>query len=232
VVETTYRTVAKRWPGAAAVRTARVTIEVLSTTPPGGTAPDGQRSVEKYLVDRAHQAGAKALLMLGGDGSDGAGYLRSTADSLRPTFVDNLVDYLVAHDYDGVDLDWENCLDGESGRGESAGQTPVSATDAPAVRRHPDRHHLPGLRGEHQLPLRWQGRPVGGRRGADGRPVQPDVVRHRDGLVGGGLAVVVHRRPDGSLAADPRSTGVGGTILWTINYGYLPSSRTNPSSQP
>ena len=25
-----------------------------------------------------------------------------------------------------------------------------------------------------------------------------------------------------------RSTGVGGTILWTINYGYLPSSRTNP----
>ena len=25
-----------------------------------------------------------------------------------------------------------------------------------------------------------------------------------------------------------RETGVGGTILWAINYGYLPASRTNP----
>jgi chitinase len=25
-----------------------------------------------------------------------------------------------------------------------------------------------------------------------------------------------------------RETGVGGAIIWTINYGYLPDSRTNP----
>ena len=77
-----------------------------------GLSPDGTRSVEDYLVRRAHDANAKALLMLGGDGADGEGFLRSTADTIRPTFVRNLVDYLVTHDYDGVDIDWENRLEG------------------------------------------------------------------------------------------------------------------------
>lgn len=85
-----------------------------------GLSPDGTRSVEDYLVKRAHDANIKALLMLGGDGPDGLGFLRSTTDEMRPTFVKNIVDYLVAHDYDGVDVDWENELEGNQGMGVTA----------------------------------------------------------------------------------------------------------------
>lgn len=89
-----------------------------------GLSPDGVRSVENYLVKRAHDAGRKALLMLGGEG-DGNGFLRSTTDAVRPTFVRNLIDYLVAYDYDGIDVDWEDKLEG------STEVTPaVSATEA------------------------------------------------------------------------------------------------------
>ncbi|HYF71969.1 MAG TPA: glycoside hydrolase family 18 protein [Nocardioides sp.] len=87
--------------------------------PGAGTAhdPDASpypRSVEDQLVRRAHADGAQALLMLGGDGFDGRGFVASTSDRVRPRFVRRLVDYLVAHDYDGVDIDWENCLGGEA----------------------------------------------------------------------------------------------------------------------
>lgn len=86
-----------------------------------GLAPDGSGdSVEDYLVRRAHQAGSEALLMLGGDGLDGRGFVASTSDARRPGFVERIADYLVAHDYDGVDLDWENCLGGEDGCGAGA----------------------------------------------------------------------------------------------------------------
>lgn len=94
-------------------------------------APDGSgRSVEDYLIDRAHDAGTEALLMLGGDGYDGRGFLLSTTDDVRPRFVDSIVDYLVEHDYDGVDVDWENCLSGDQDCGEAANQPPVSAAEA------------------------------------------------------------------------------------------------------
>lgn len=86
-----------------------------------GLAPDGSGdSVEDYLVRRAHRAGGDALLMLGGDGLDGRGFVASTTAARRPAFVERIADYLVAHDYDGVDLDWENCLGGEDGCGASA----------------------------------------------------------------------------------------------------------------
>jgi GH18 family chitinase len=63
-------------------------------------------TVEEFLVKRAHQAGIKAIIMLGGEG-DNAGFLASTSDAVRPAFVKNLVDYMVARDYDGIDVDWE-----------------------------------------------------------------------------------------------------------------------------
>lgn len=70
---------------------------------------------EDYLIDRAHDNGVKTLLMIGGMG-DGEGFIRSSSDAMRPTFVDNIVDYMVEHDYDGVDLDWEdNLSDGGAG---------------------------------------------------------------------------------------------------------------------
>ena len=68
--------------------------------------------------------------MLGGDGNDGAGFMRSSTDAMRPQFVETIVDYLVEHDYDGVDLDWENCLDGHADCGEAEGEEPEPAAEA------------------------------------------------------------------------------------------------------
>lgn len=82
--------------------------------------PGGGVTWEDYLIGRAHEAGTKALLMLGGDGLDGVGFLRSTTDELRPGFVKAVVDYLVEHDYDGVDVDWENELHGTPALGVTA----------------------------------------------------------------------------------------------------------------
>jgi chitinase len=80
----------------------------------GPGAPN--RSVEDYLIAKAHAAGTKVLLMLGGAG-DGMGFVKSTEEpERRSTFVRNVVDYLVAHDYDGVDVDWEDALDSDGHR--------------------------------------------------------------------------------------------------------------------
>jgi chitinase len=93
----------------------------------GRMAPsDPTKTIEDYLIDRAHAAGTKTLLMLGGDGADGIGYYRSTADNLRPIFVNNIVDYLVTHNYDGVDIDWENYLS-DSEETRQAGIDPIEA---------------------------------------------------------------------------------------------------------
>ena len=64
------------------------------------------KTVEDYLVGRAHQAGTKAMIMLGGEGDNG-GFRASSQPAVRARFVKNLVDYMVAHDYDGIDVDWE-----------------------------------------------------------------------------------------------------------------------------
>ena len=66
------------------------------------------RTVEQYLIDKAHAAGKKALIMLGGEGAN-AGFEDSTANStVRAQFVQNLVSYMVARGYDGIDVNWES----------------------------------------------------------------------------------------------------------------------------
>ena len=76
-----------------------------------GLSPDGVRSIEDYLIKKAHDAGRKALLMMGG-AADGDGFLLSTTDGRRKDFARKIVDYMVAHDYDGLDLDWEDKFEG------------------------------------------------------------------------------------------------------------------------
>ncbi|HEY5799352.1 MAG TPA: glycosyl hydrolase family 18 protein [Burkholderiaceae bacterium] len=91
----------------------------------GGTAHDAGelsdagigKSVEDHLIERAHAAGTKALLMLGGN-DDGNGFVRSTTSAMRPTFVSNLLAYLVKHDYDGVDIDWEDKIETDTQIGQ------------------------------------------------------------------------------------------------------------------
>jgi GH18 family chitinase len=66
--------------------------------------------VEDALVAKAHQAGVRALMMLGG-ANDGRGFARSTADeATRKAFVEAVLSKLIEKDYDGLDVDWEENL--------------------------------------------------------------------------------------------------------------------------
>ena len=58
------------------------------------------------LTTRAHTAGRKAVLMVGGAGTYD-GFASSSNASNRATFVSNLVAFAKAHGFDGLDLDWE-----------------------------------------------------------------------------------------------------------------------------
>jgi chitinase len=58
------------------------------------------------LVQRAHAAGRKALICVGGADS-GSGFQGASAPSHRAAFIVNLIRSMNAGNYDGIDLDWE-----------------------------------------------------------------------------------------------------------------------------
>ncbi|MBI1753820.1 MAG: hypothetical protein HY014_18440 [Acidobacteria bacterium] len=61
----------------------------------------------KDAVQRAHAAGIKALLMLGGAGANG-GFEPTHDPAVRARAVDNLKAIVDQYGFDGVDFDWEN----------------------------------------------------------------------------------------------------------------------------
>jgi chitinase len=75
-----------------------------------GTLDDETNSVSSLnstdLIARAHSAGVKVLICVGGDNS-APGFRAATSDALRSHFLTNLVNYVRARGYDGIDLDWE-----------------------------------------------------------------------------------------------------------------------------
>jgi chitinase len=59
------------------------------------------------MVQAAHQAGVKVIVVLGGWGGS-AGFPGLAADTAsRRRFVENLLSFCLTNGYDGVDLDWE-----------------------------------------------------------------------------------------------------------------------------
>lgn len=84
-----------------------------------GAGTGHQPEVEDALIARAHASGRRALMMLGGAG-DGEGFVASTAPAARATFVHALLTKLVAKDYDGVDVDWEDGLETAGRRAQLA----------------------------------------------------------------------------------------------------------------
>jgi chitinase len=57
-------------------------------------------------VARAHAAGKKIVLVIGGE-STGPAFTTATSSTYRATFVKNIVATMQRYGYDGVDVDWE-----------------------------------------------------------------------------------------------------------------------------
>ncbi|MDB6026645.1 MAG: hypothetical protein JWM68_2868 [Verrucomicrobiales bacterium] len=56
------------------------------------------------LVAKAHSAGKKVLICVGGAGSS---FVTATSGTNMTKFTTNLVNFMVARGYDGIDIDWE-----------------------------------------------------------------------------------------------------------------------------
>ena len=58
------------------------------------------------IISHAHSAGCKVLFCVGGAGSQ-TGFQGATSAANRAGFITNLVNFMTARGYDGIDLDWE-----------------------------------------------------------------------------------------------------------------------------
>ncbi|MDR3557558.1 MAG: glycosyl hydrolase family 18 protein, partial [Syntrophobacteraceae bacterium] len=94
----------------------------LQTTPYGLSATTFSNGA-KDLVSRAHAAGAKALIGIGGANATGAGdgnlgatagFQISTTSQYQATFVNNIISLMQTYGFDGVDLDWEGIRDADA----------------------------------------------------------------------------------------------------------------------
>jgi len=74
-----------------------------------GTIEIPSGTLEPALLKKAHAAGVKVLISIGGgDGIQGPRFNRMAAsETARQAFVTNVRDFLVKYGYDGVDIDWE-----------------------------------------------------------------------------------------------------------------------------
>ncbi len=65
--------------------------------------------IEPLLMTKAHAAGVKVLISIGGgDPAQARAFRKISLDpAIRAAFVQNVYDFVVANGYDGVDIDWE-----------------------------------------------------------------------------------------------------------------------------
>ncbi len=73
--------------------------------------PNGHK-LARTLSTRAHAAGRKALIMVGGSG-EYEGWVGAASDANRAKFVQNLLHAMDTFGYDGLDLDWEPVEDSD-----------------------------------------------------------------------------------------------------------------------
>lgn len=93
---------------------------------PGGRAGElmegagtAHTQAEDALIAKAHAAGTKAIMMVGGE-FDGPGFMAATANpQIRAVFIKNILDKAEHKGYDGADIDWEENLDTEQGRAQA-----------------------------------------------------------------------------------------------------------------
>jgi chitinase len=95
-----------------------VVVGAITPTVTGGVVTDFYLDavtgpqVARTLATRAHAAGRKAILMLGGDGQHGNMVGAASAANVN-TFVSNLVATMNNLGYDGIDVDWEPVADAD-----------------------------------------------------------------------------------------------------------------------
>jgi len=82
---------------------------VLLNSKADGTLKVPHGFVEPALISKAHAAGVKVLVSIGGgDGIQGPRFNKmAKSETARQAFVHNVHDFLTANGYDGVDIDWE-----------------------------------------------------------------------------------------------------------------------------
>ena len=82
---------------------------VLLTTKADGTLKVPTGFIEPALITKAHAAGVKVLVSIGGgDGIQGPRFNRmARVEAYRQAFVHNVRAFLRKYGYDGVDIDWE-----------------------------------------------------------------------------------------------------------------------------
>jgi chitinase len=92
------------------------------------------------VIQRVHDAGKKAILMVGGAGAR-EGFIGAASDENRLIFVANLAEAMQRYGVDGLDIDWE----------------PIDASDEPSLRAlsHGLRETLPDA--TLTLPVIWAG---------------------------------------------------------------------------
>ena len=64
------------------------------------------------LVARAHSAGLKVLICVGGGGTETV-FQKSTTTAHLPVFINNLTNFMATRGYDGIDVDWEPLNDSD-----------------------------------------------------------------------------------------------------------------------
>ncbi len=60
----------------------------------------------RALIKAAHAAGTKALICIGGAGTE-QDFLGATDAGRLETFVNNLIEFMKSYGFDGIDIDWE-----------------------------------------------------------------------------------------------------------------------------
>jgi chitinase len=82
---------------------------LLLTPKADGTLQVPSGMIEPALISKAHAAGVKVLVSIGGgDGIEGPRFNKmAQSETTRQAFVTNVHDFLVKYGYDGVDIDWE-----------------------------------------------------------------------------------------------------------------------------
>lgn len=65
-----------------------------------------RQSNSSELISRAHAAGKKVIISVGGWGTD-ASFRGATFALNLPSFIENLANFMTSRGYDGIDIDWE-----------------------------------------------------------------------------------------------------------------------------